>query len=237
MTPIDLVSPPSYETSNKRLRFHLGSKLSNTRERLIKTATRLFARHGYEGTSVRDITEKSGLNAALVSYHFKGKAGLYSACLEPYGVRQAELAERILTEPSSARDLRVKSLDFCDSLFGIWLEHPEVFQIVAQECMAGLPVAEKLFKSSFIRCFEVFSRFFTAAQARKLTRPGLNPEAAAALLLSAMHDVMRVNPLIKKIRGTDLADPAFRTELVRQWVGVVVDGILNPTSKQETRKS
>ncbi len=40
-------------------------------------AERLFARNGYAGTSVRDITAAAGCNLAAVSYHFGGKVGLY----------------------------------------------------------------------------------------------------------------------------------------------------------------
>ena len=48
-----------------------------TRERLLKSAERLFARRGYARTSVRDITRDASCNVAAVNYYFNGKKSLY----------------------------------------------------------------------------------------------------------------------------------------------------------------
>jgi AcrR family transcriptional regulator len=48
-----------------------------TRLRLQEAAVLCFAARGYEGTGVRDIATRAGINASLVTYHFGGKAGLY----------------------------------------------------------------------------------------------------------------------------------------------------------------
>jgi AcrR family transcriptional regulator len=52
-----------------------------TRERLIDSATRLFADSGYRGASVRDICNLAGANPGAVSYHFGGKRQLYRSVL------------------------------------------------------------------------------------------------------------------------------------------------------------
>src|ERR1700732_4531958 len=57
------------------------------KERILDAAERLFARHGFYGISVRDITEEAGVDVALVSYHFGGKRELFTAVFQ----RRAEL--------------------------------------------------------------------------------------------------------------------------------------------------
>jgi AcrR family transcriptional regulator len=57
------------------------------KERILDAAERLFARHGFYGVSVRDITEEAGVDVALVSYHFGGKRELFTAVFQ----RRAEL--------------------------------------------------------------------------------------------------------------------------------------------------
>ena len=52
-----------------------------TRERIMKAAERLFAEHGYDGTSVRAIVAKARVNQAAINYHFAGKDGLYREVL------------------------------------------------------------------------------------------------------------------------------------------------------------
>ena len=48
-----------------------------SRLRLLDAGERLFAEHGFDGTSVRQITSEAGCNVAAVNYHFGGKAKLY----------------------------------------------------------------------------------------------------------------------------------------------------------------
>jgi TetR/AcrR family transcriptional regulator, regulator of cefoperazone and chloramphenicol sensitivity len=53
-----------------------------TRERLLKTATRLFSQGGFEHVAVRDICRDAGANLAAVNYHFGDKLGLYMAVVD-----------------------------------------------------------------------------------------------------------------------------------------------------------
>ncbi len=46
-------------------------------ERIMQTATLLFAEHGYHGVSARQLAEAVGLNVATVHYHTGGKRELY----------------------------------------------------------------------------------------------------------------------------------------------------------------
>ena len=57
----------------------------STRERILKTAVRLFADHGYQATSIRTIAAKARVNQAAINYHFRSKDRLYREVLR--GVR------------------------------------------------------------------------------------------------------------------------------------------------------
>src|SRR6059036_3181340 len=50
-----------------------------TRARILDAAERLFAEHGYDGASLRDITAQAGVNLAAVNYHFRTKESLIQA--------------------------------------------------------------------------------------------------------------------------------------------------------------
>lgn len=54
----------------------------STRDDLIRTAEVLFARQGFEATSLRQITEIAGANIASVNYHFGSKQGLLVEVLD-----------------------------------------------------------------------------------------------------------------------------------------------------------
>ena len=55
---------------------------TDTRERLLEAAERLFAAHGIDGTSLRAITAEAEANVAAVNYHFQSKEGLVAAVFE-----------------------------------------------------------------------------------------------------------------------------------------------------------
>ena len=58
------------------------SNSKNSRNRIIEHAAFLFAQKGVNGTSVRDIAQRSQINVAMVSHYFGGKDGLYRACID-----------------------------------------------------------------------------------------------------------------------------------------------------------
>ena len=51
---------------------------SESREQILDTARRLFAEHGFEGTSLRQIARESGVDPAMVHHFFKGKDQLFA---------------------------------------------------------------------------------------------------------------------------------------------------------------
>lgn len=52
-----------------------------TPDRILDAAEQLFARRGFHGVSVRDITSEAGVDVALVNYHFGSKMDLYTEVL------------------------------------------------------------------------------------------------------------------------------------------------------------
>src|SRR3979411_1779711 len=49
-----------------------------TRERILRTAERLFAERGFSGVSVRELAAAAQVNIASIGYHFNNKEGLLS---------------------------------------------------------------------------------------------------------------------------------------------------------------
>jgi AcrR family transcriptional regulator len=47
-----------------------------TRDRILKTAERLFAERGFNGVSVRELAGAASVNIASIGYHFRSKEGL-----------------------------------------------------------------------------------------------------------------------------------------------------------------
>ena len=70
----------------------------DTKERILDTAERLFAEHGFEATSLRAITAAASVNLAAVNYHFQTKDSLVHAVIRrrmaPLNARRLELLDQ-----------------------------------------------------------------------------------------------------------------------------------------------
>jgi AcrR family transcriptional regulator len=54
---------------------------AGTRQALLRAGAELFAERGFDGVPTEDVAGRAGVNKALISYHFRGKRGLYVAVL------------------------------------------------------------------------------------------------------------------------------------------------------------
>jgi AcrR family transcriptional regulator len=66
--------------------------VEGTRDSLIKAAIDVFSAKGFEGGSVREITQAAKANQAAINYHFGGKEGLYREVLKASVQAFAELS-------------------------------------------------------------------------------------------------------------------------------------------------
>lgn len=55
---------------------------TDTKERLLDAALRVFAERGFHGASIRDICKCAGTNVSTINYYFHGKEKLYHAVVE-----------------------------------------------------------------------------------------------------------------------------------------------------------
>jgi AcrR family transcriptional regulator len=73
-----------------------------TRTRILDAAEELFMQHGFEGTSMRLLTAKAGVNLAAVNYHFGSKHALIEAVfrrrLDPMNQARLACLEALETE-------------------------------------------------------------------------------------------------------------------------------------------
>jgi AcrR family transcriptional regulator len=94
----------------------------DTRERILDAAERLFMAHGYEGTSMRQITGDAAVNLAAINYHFGCKESLMQ---EVFRRRLGWLNEermRVLNEMELAADGNpLKPSQIVDGYFGTLL--------------------------------------------------------------------------------------------------------------------
>jgi AcrR family transcriptional regulator len=84
--------------------------LDATRLRILEAAGPRFASKGFDGTSVREITDAAGVNVAAINYHFRSKDELYVEAVRLAALSCAETTP--LPEPTDALPPEQRLRDF-----------------------------------------------------------------------------------------------------------------------------
>lgn len=101
---------------------------SDVKMKILLAAKTMFAKQGFDGTSVRQICEEAGVNVALVSYHFGGKDNMFGALFKTFfpGYNLAEY-EPYFHDPVKG----IKKL--IEEVIRFRLNDPELIMIIQQE--------------------------------------------------------------------------------------------------------
>ena len=81
----------------------------NTRDKILNAAGEVFAEHGFEGATIRMITEQAAVNLAAVNYHFRDKAELYNRLVVDACSARAAWHD-VMAEATHSPEERLRSL-------------------------------------------------------------------------------------------------------------------------------
>ena len=113
---------------------------TDTRARIQQIAIELFAEHGYEGTSLREIAERLGVTKAALYYHFKSKEDIILSLVEDYQVQMDALIGWAGSHPRSAETRR----EILSRYMHIVAERSQVFRMLHQNQAALNTMASAL---------------------------------------------------------------------------------------------
>jgi AcrR family transcriptional regulator len=198
---------------------------SDSRRQLLEAGTRLFARGGLEGTSVRDIAREAGTNICMISYHFGGKEGLYRACLQEFGEYRLNLTRGMLEAPASLAEFKVRLKLFLQALVDSNSDRPEFSQIIGKEIEAGLPVAADIFEMTFLEATQNILKFFRHAQDVGIVKKDIDPMFIAHFIYGTVAHLSRCHMVSKKYFKFSLTEQKNREKLVDTLVETLMSGV------------
>jgi AcrR family transcriptional regulator len=106
----------------------------NARDNILKAADKLFGEHGFEAATTREIAEKSGVNKALIHYHFKSKDALFEAVMDSYYQR---LNNVLISAIQKEEDPKQKLLSMLDVYVDFLAKNKNFSRIVQRESAGG----------------------------------------------------------------------------------------------------
>jgi AcrR family transcriptional regulator len=135
--------------ASRELQEEKGSK-----EKIFNTAARLFAEKGYNGVSMREISEKTGLSKPTIYYYFGSKEGIYKELIHAGLSHGTKEFEKIINQTIS---IKQKLIEIVKIRFKQGIEYPEYAKFILSLFIVSekLPFLDKLIEEAENRRLDV----------------------------------------------------------------------------------
>lgn len=120
------------------------ARMKNRPDQILHEAARLFASHGYQGTSIRNIAEACGVSEAALYRHFAGKEQIYEAVIA-WKAGQHDIAGH-LAGLHGAGDIESVLRGVAQHILGFLESDPELLALKFGACVESDPAAPVLFR-------------------------------------------------------------------------------------------
>lgn len=157
-------------------------KTSESKRKMLDAAVACFSRHGYHGTSVRDICDSAKMNVCAVNYHFGSKEQLWQAVCE----YTSDSLQSIITEAMDFQKPPAEAVPiFVDALVDALLEQPELMRIVSWINLEADSFEDyETAKTPFQPLEKLGFEYMKIQVNQGNIRPGINYEAVLTMLNS-----------------------------------------------------
>jgi len=105
---------------------------AKTREKILKAATKLFARKGFDGARVDEIAKKAGVNKALIYYYFKSKEEILEEIMKVFLEESLRRKQKMLERPEQM-DKEELIQSSSERIFDLYKGNEDVLRIIITE--------------------------------------------------------------------------------------------------------
>src|SRR5262245_29814257 len=205
-------APPRPARPKRRPERRPQQRSLETRERLVEAALQVFASHGFDGATTREIARRAGVALAALPYHFTTKEALWKAA-----------ADRIFGQLGEAFGRRLAGLEGVDARTRLRLilrdfvrfqaAHPQLHRFMIQEGIARTPRLAWLVDTHIRPSYEFVRATIEEAQRSGLVPLG-NPAHLHYMLIGAASSVYALAAEFELLTGASPSDEALVAEHV-----------------------
>jgi len=190
------------------------------RNKLISTATHLFAERGLNGVSIRELSKAAGVSISMISYYFGGKEGLYSSVLQDQ-FSSFEHIEEIHKADSEALD---KIEAYIRWIIVRHRSNPYLLRFYTSELTNPTQYFSLIVQPAIGKVIQLLVQIIEDGIARKKFRKDLNPVdtvlAMAGMVNYYFLSTLATQELINHSPDRD-------EELIRHYMDIFTKGILS----------
>lgn len=197
-----------------------------TRASILAAARRLFARKGFDGTSVRDVAKSARVNNAMIYYFFKDKLELYRAVLSDSFATLDRIWEHEVFK--SEAPVRRKMQKYVEEFIRFQHSNEELRRIIAAEfasCGKNMRwIGDKYFSNNYNRLAHILKEGMASGELVKI-----NPATAVASLIGMIIHPFILKPVAEYVSGKNM-DISIR-RFTRFVVELFFDGLSRKPSR------
>ncbi len=182
--------------------------------RIVDAATRLFAEHGVDGTSVQAISEAVGIKKPSLLWHFASKEELRQAVLEQLLVHWKDELPRVLMAAQSS----VGRLDaVLHALIEYFVGEPRRARLLVREMLDRPDAMRALFRRHLQPWTTLLTDTIRLGQEGGRVRPDLDPESFVIQVVTMAVGTVATGDVTAAMLGATWEDPvqAQLDELMR----------------------
>jgi AcrR family transcriptional regulator len=193
-----------------------------TREKILKVATKLFAKYGFAGTSMDEIAERVGIRKASLYHHFSSKQEIYE-----------ELIKRVFAEiikifqvSFSSGDILKDAENFISKIMNFILQNEDYVKILLRELLdENLPV--KQFALEYVpKILSFGSEILERGRKEGIFKENVDPIQLSITLAGAIIIYFVFRPVIEPFIKSPFSKKAI-AERVKHISDVILYGILS----------
>ena len=181
-------------------------------DRILVEATRLFAAHGYAGTSIQAVAAAVGVSKPTLVYHYGSKEGLREAVLDALMAHWRQDLPRLMAA-ASAGGPRLDAL--MAAFFDFFRADPARARLLLREVLDRPDALAARIRRELQPWTGLLTQAIAAGQAQGLLRPEVDPAAFTALVISAALGVVAVGEHTAALVRPEPDVAAQQAELIR----------------------
>jgi len=198
---------------------------------ILDAALRLFAERGFDGASMRQVSEAAGVSKANIYHHFESKEALYIAVLRSSVADTRELLKD-LADPAERFEMRVAR--YARAHLAHIFEHTLASRLILREALAGdesqaRALADQVVGENFRQLIAILQE----GQRAGVLKADIDPALCATLLVGANVFFFQAQSVLRHITEVTFAtDPERYSEGV---IDMLLHGMLDvaePTKKR-----
>jgi AcrR family transcriptional regulator len=184
----------------------------DTRERLVEAALEVFASHGFEGATTREIARRAGVALAALPYHFTTKEALWKAAADRIFGQLGEAFRRRF-EGLADLDVPTRLRLVLRAFVRFQAAHPELHRFMIQEGIARTPRLEWLVETHIRPIYTAIRAMIEEAEASGFVPLG-RPEHLHYMLIGAASSVYALAAEFELLTGESPSQEALVAEHV-----------------------